>query len=213
MIKNMNKGVGKDMFKNKGLIKIKDANAVPSKRYAAITGAYKRDLEEYYTDKANSMALEHWGGSWRYAADRVGKIRVYVNNRLKKSMGRFIICRIEGVFIEIAGDTLKYGSKDIIEDTLLHEVCHNVLYAFELPYSDGSKEFESELRRIGASSTETNIVGLYYTHECDCKDNEFQLNRNSEGYSCYECGEGLRLTGEAVYDGSGEEPERFKYKK
>jgi SprT-like family. len=54
-------------------------------------------------------------------------------------------------------------------DTLLHEITHWACFVRNKPYSDGDDFFESELKRIGASSTgSTSIVGKFYRIVC-CK--------------------------------------------
>lgn len=101
------------------------------------------------------------------------------NNRLRAKMGVFYENR-DGTSnsIEIAGYMFKYATREVLLDTLYHECIHYALFDRGEPYNDGHPHFESELRRLGATSTGTNIVGLYYEATCrGCGDATYGRNR------------------------------------
>lgn len=81
-------------------------------------------------------------------------IPVRINNRLSRSLGRFVITRgnIDNR-IEFAGYLLKEGTDEQIISVLKHECIHYVLYQLGRDFKDGQKDFENELKRHGAGST------------------------------------------------------------
>lgn len=90
-------------------------------------------------------------------------IPVTINRRLNHTYGRYLFKYvrdqngkvIKGVptGIEISGKSFNNFSKFQMLDLLKHEVCHWACHVQGKPYSDGTRHFESELRRINASST------------------------------------------------------------
>ena len=86
------------------------------------------------------------------------------NNRLRSTHGRFIINNYNHtpLRIEIAGKTLDYGTDEVIISILKHECIHYALFVQGRAYRDGHPEFEAELRKHNAPSTNTLKIGLYY---------------------------------------------------
>ncbi len=73
---------------------------------------------------------------------------VIFNKRLKRTLGR---ANILNNIIEMSPNI---SSELIFDDTLIHELCH-----LRYPCStDGDEDFESELERIGITSTETDFI-------------------------------------------------------
>lgn len=133
------------------------------------------------------------------------------NNRLRSSMGRFIATyEDEPLRIELAGFLLKYGHRSAVIDTLKHECVHYALCVRGEPNSDGHPHFETELRRLGVSSTETTAVGLKYTYQCaECLLQSYtaikKVKDHPENYYTKCCGATLINLKERIYDGTEED--------
>lgn len=131
------------------------------------------------------------------------------NNRLRTSMGSFVYSDEGAVGIEVAGFMFEYAAKDVMLDLLKHECVHYALYTLGREYRDGYNEFESELKRLGISATETNKVGKYYTYECSkCGEEDDSRNRrlfdNPENYMTRCCGGKIKSIEVRIYDGTEE---------
>lgn len=105
------------------------------------------------------------------------EIPVMVSGRMTNSLGLFysrtVYVRGERVRqplkIVISKNLLEYYSLENIEGVIKHELCHYHLYKKGGKFSDGDKEFEDELKRIGSHSTRTlNRSGMIYTVICSC---------------------------------------------
>lgn len=89
------------------------------------------------------------------------EIPIKINNRLSKSLGRYIMMksydtgRLRPHSIEISGKIIKYDTKDFVLDTLKHELVHYALFRKGAPYNDGDTFFENELKRLGITGTDT----------------------------------------------------------
>jgi SprT-like protein len=136
-------------------------------------------------------------------------VPIVINPRLKRAMGRFVYHQSsnEPVAIQIAGYVIKYGDKSVILDTLYHELIHYVLFMQGKPFDDGTKCFESELRRLGVSSTKTNRVGLYVV--CQCKKcgrihetANLKVRELPGFYRTGCCNAPLKVIGEKIYNGT-----------
>lgn len=100
-------------------------------------------------------------------------VKVEVNSRLSKALGRFIYRRnnLTKEFypskIELSKKLLERGTHEQIIDVLKHECVHYCLFMNELPHNDGDPYFEEELRRLNISSTRTiSIKHDVHIHEC-----------------------------------------------
>jgi len=130
------------------------------------------------------------------------------NNRLRTTLGRFVISSDQRPLrIEIAGNTLKYGSPQAIVGILKHECIHYIFHKQGKQASDGDPYFEAELKKHGAPSTNSSKIGLYYVYSCNAcgERNETrlkQLKHTPEKYQTSCCRSTLKIIGERVYDGT-----------
>ena len=94
-------------------------------------------------------------------------ISIRRNNRLRKCLGVFRwLSEWEPEVIELSGDLLTYGARDVVIDTLYHELIHYALFTQQRQFRDGEEDYESELRKHSVSSTGSCCVGLYYEMKC-----------------------------------------------
>src|SRR5699024_8098498 len=112
----------------------------------------------------------------------------------------------ESLRIELAKNLLQYGSDQAILGTLKHELVHYALFEQDKPCEDGDEYFENELRRVGAPSTGTNRVGVYYTYSCGTcgKISETKTKRlweRPQYYSTRCCGGGVVPIERRTYNG------------
>lgn len=150
-------------------------------------------LAEDFLRENYSMALE---------------IPIKRNNRLRTTMGRFSRYGDDSnMKIELAGFMFEYAAKEIVIDTLYHELVHYALYTLKEPHYDGHPHFEAELKRLGVSSTESNVVGAYVIYKCcKCgKETETRHRRLLREYkqrvtNC--CKADIQIIGERIYDGT-----------
>lgn len=86
-------------------------------------------------------------------------IPVKINNRLSRTLGRFVISA-GGINnrIEFAGRLLKYGTDKQVISVLKHECIHYALYELKRDFKDGQKDFENEL--IKHNSDSTNMITI-----------------------------------------------------
>lgn len=114
------------------------------------------------------------------------EIPVTISGRLTRSLGLFYYRTVynsgefvrEPIKIVISKQLTEHYSLENIEGVIKHELCHYHLYKMGGNYSDGDKEFEDELKRIGSHSTRT-LTRAGEVHKCIC--------------SC--CGKVVRTTG------------------
>ena len=113
-------------------------------------------------EKAKFYASELW--------DLNFNIPIIFNGRLKTTMGLFESDRNnKPVQIELAKHIFdEYHDELIVDDTLLHELCHWACLIIGKNNKDGSRDFEKELRRVGANSTRSSSRGGIY-HYGNCK--------------------------------------------
>ncbi len=136
------------------------------------------------------------------------KIPITRNNRLRTTLGRFVISSDKKPLrIEIAGNTLDYGTDKAIIGVLKHECIHYALHIKGESSSDGHPYFESELKKHNAPSTRSTQIGKNYVFLCDAcgKESETrikQLNRTPHRYRTTCCNSKLTIIGERIYDGS-----------
>lgn len=139
-------------------------------------------------EQAVLMAKKYW--------DIEINIPIEINNKLKKTLGRYIYERSKGLIIpigiELSGEMIKNAEKEIIVHILKHEVCHYVLSMKTKKFLDGDEEFESELQRIGAPSSKM-IEVQYLTYCSSCKKsfrskndlNSKRLLKDKKTMCCY----------------------------
>ncbi|MHC8516825.1 SprT family zinc-dependent metalloprotease [Sporosarcina sp. ITBMC105] len=88
------------------------------------------------------------------------------NNRLTRSMARYVYYGEEESHIEIAGFMLKYAADCVIKAVIRHECVHYAMHRLCRPFDDGQAEFEAELKKRDAPSTGLLKVGEFYDCEC-----------------------------------------------
>jgi SprT-like protein len=87
-------------------------------------------------------------------------IPVVWNGRLTKTMGRFMFRKkkkgpTEALSIELSKHAARSLNEKQFAAVLLHELCHYHMFRQGLPFEDHHPEFEKELKRVGAISTNT----------------------------------------------------------
>jgi SprT-like protein len=92
-------------------------------------------------------------------------IKVEINGRLGRSLGRFVHTRKikRSMRIEISRKLLEDASKQHIVQVVLHEAIHHILYELDKPYRDGDPYFENELTKQG--SLHTGVIGVKMERE------------------------------------------------
>lgn len=100
---------------------------------------------------ANKLSLHFWNEPL--------KVPVAWNGRITRSMGRFVY-RMKGknrepVKIEMSKYAAQFVDREIFIAVLLHEMCHYHLFMQGKPFLDHQPDFEQELERVGAISTNT----------------------------------------------------------
>ena len=155
--------------------------------------------EEELTQFAERFLQENYGIQLNIPIKR--------NNRLRTTLGRYVISHHqEPLRIEIAGNTLTYGTKEAIIGILKHECIHFALHMKGVAYKDGQYPFETELKKHGAPSTKTQMIGKYYLFRCvkckmEGKSKYKQLFQHPKKYRTSCCHAPLTIIGEEVYDG------------
>ena len=135
-------------------------------------------------------------------------IPIKINGHLRRAQGRYISSYDdkEPKRIELAKTLIKYGTDNVIKDTLKHELVHYAFHVQGLPFNDGDKEFEDELRRLGIGSSESNIVGMRYLIKCKrCgyvgETAVKRVKNNPDFYASKCCDAPLTYIGDVIYDG------------
>lgn len=100
---------------------------------------------------ARTLSLKHW--------NKDCLIPVEWNGRLTASMGRFAY-KVRGkeripIKIEMSKHAAKFLDQETLSKVLLHELCHYHLFIQGRPFADHHPQFEKELERVGAISTNT----------------------------------------------------------
>lgn len=155
--------------------------------------------EEELFKKAATFLQENYGVSLHIPIKR--------NNRLRSTLGRFVLSsNNQPLRIELAGNTLDYGTEDAIIGILKHECIHYVFHMKGESGSDGHPSFEAELKKHDAPSTKTSKIGKYYIFTCNAcgKKSETRLKRLKRFPHKYRtgcCSSKLTVIGERIYDG------------
>lgn len=135
-------------------------------------------------------------------------IPIMRNNRLRTTQGRYVTKWDKTPMrIEISGQTLEYGTYDAILGIIKHECIHYALHQLGKPYKDGTALFESELKKHGAPSTKTILIGKSYIFSCNkCgkigETRRKQLMKTPDKYRTTCCQAKLTCIRERIYDGS-----------
>lgn len=140
------------------------------------------------------------------------------NNRLRTTLGRYVISHDDQPLrIEIAGNTLNYGTASSIIEILKHECIHYALHKKGLPYHDGDPLFEAELRKHHVPSTDTKIIGKYYLFRCQKCSHEGKtlfkrIVQKPDQYRTSCCNAPLKIIGEVIYDGEDDDSRKVERK-
>lgn len=135
------------------------------------------------------------------------RIPLTINGRLTRSMGRYVY-GYNGTpkRIELAKFLLQYAHEVIIYSVLRHELIHYAMHILGKPSDDGHPEFENELSRHSALSTEMVLVGKYYQLKCDICNNKTVTQKKSiinnlHKYKTSCCNSTLSFEKEIIYNG------------
>lgn len=154
-----------------------------------------------------------------YASDFLRKnyntdltIPIKCNNRLSRSMGRYIYSYNQPKRIEIAGHVFDYATNIIILKVLRHELIHYALHKQGLPFDDGDYLFEKELIKHNAPRTESFSVGKKYLYKCNNCNRERatktkKVYSNPHLYKTGCCNDKLTILGHII--SNGEETKRY----
>lgn len=126
-------------------------------------------------------------------------VPVEINNRLTRSLGRFVHTSATPEKIEVSRSLIKYHTKEEMMDVLYHEAVHYACFVMSKPFHDGDRYFEETLKRLNVSPTNT-IPFRGELHVCVCS--KCGLNNYSSSkynfikykYKCMKCKD--QLTGE-----------------
>src|SRR5690625_1365459 len=156
------------------------------------------------TEYAKDFLLKNYGLGF--------EIPIKVNNRLRRAVARYRYFRSTGepLSIELSGRLMEYGTKHFKLSILRHELIHYAMHSLNRPYNDGHPEFEKELRRHEAPSTNQTRVGVSYLIKCgECnKEGETSIKKVKEELNKYRsacCRSSLSYVGLVVYNGEGRE--------
>lgn len=142
-------------------------------------------------------------------------IPIEVNNRLKKTLGRYLENeKGDPLRIDISGRLLTYAHYLIALGVVKHEVVHYALNKLNKPAKDGEDYFERELERLNLpSSTNQKRVILYvgekYVFNCsNCNKELTSTIKNSKQnphlYRSSCCNKQLKFKKTIVCDGTAE---------
>lgn len=130
------------------------------------------------------------------------------NNRLRSTLGRYVVSsKFEPLRIEIAGQVLTYGTEASILGILKHECIHYALHMQGDYLRDGEPEFEIELAKHGAPSTQSLKIGRYFVFRCRQCGSEgetrvLRVMKEPQKYRTVCCGAKLDVMGERIYNGN-----------
>lgn len=132
-------------------------------------------MEVNLEQKAKEILYQYWGVNY--------KIPIKINNKLKKTLGRYIFERkingeIKPIKIELSKELINNATEEIILHILKHELCHFVLSLKTNNFLDGDLEFENELKRIKAPSSR--MVKIQYKTFCSNCKKEFKCRNDKE---------------------------------
>lgn len=151
------------------------------------------------TTKWNESRLTVYAYNWLVTEYGIElKIPIKISNRLKSTFGYFRHRSKLPIEIQISNNLIEYHDEEILLDVFKHELIHYVCFITGKQYKDGSKDFESELRRQGVSSTKTfKYKGKGHEYVCTCCNKTIQTKR--KGYDKkYICAKGK---GNFIYKG------------
>jgi SprT-like protein len=125
---------------------------------------------EIINDKAKFYTKELWNMDF--------DLPIIINNRLRSTFAWFT-----GRSIEF-NKNFETLSEHMIDDILLHELCHWYCKKIGKNNADKTLYFENELIRIGASSSET----------MELKDGKWIFWHQYYNYKCLKCGKEMKMS-------------------
>lgn len=120
--------------------------------------------EKQVLQKCEEFAQKWWGLKFN--------VPISINKRLTRVLGRYEHTRDnKPLLLTIAYATLKDYKPETIDSVILHELTHWALGISGKPSTDGHPIFERELKRVGASTTQTikHAGDLHKIVCCGCK--------------------------------------------
>lgn len=110
-------------------------------------------------EEANRFLEEHY--------DMLLTIPIKINKEFITEQGAFEHTKFGvPIAIHIAQFVLDFADDDVVYDVLHHELVHFVLFCKGEPFFDGHPVFETELNRLGVSSTKSGYLGRYHVYQC-----------------------------------------------
>lgn len=124
-------------------------------------------------DKARFYAEELWGLDF--------DLPIETNKKYKKRLGclKYNYTNKKPEKIILSYDLLDGSYNELtMDDTLVHELCHWYCFIIGKQNRDKSKDFEDELKRVGASTSGIKpSVGTFYMGKCSkCGENIIKKN-------------------------------------
>lgn len=121
-------------------------------------------------------------------------IPIVINPYISNVLARFLHYKNHGssIALEFSKKYLKHGQLNDILGTIKHECIHFAMYEMYRPYKDGHPEFEAELKKHGANTTETvnyKMERNVRVYKCNCREHiELRkLSNNGADYQCVDC--------------------------
>jgi len=131
-------------------------------------------MKSWLKMKMGEMVDEYWGMNCQ--------IPIEINAKMKKTLGMYIYEEEKGIVIprsiHLSKEMIDNAEKTVIEHILKHEICHYILSLKNIPFMDGQKEFENELKRIGAPSTRT--ITIEYRILCECCERTYRCKNDTQ---------------------------------
>lgn len=132
----------------------------------------KKYTEHLMTEYAKKFLKENY--------DMELGIPIIISARMTKTYGCFWHKRNIKLSLNIKMSLVYIENQpwEMVLDVLRHELIHYALYEKDLPYKDGQKCFEDNLRKHNSKSTHTiPFKGKVVVYKCDCCGKEFHKHR------------------------------------
>lgn len=112
----------------------------------------RQETEEFLRIKSVFYAKELWNADFPWP--------VVLNYRLRKNIGIFAVTTDKKCWIEIAPEILPFNY--VVDNILIHELCHWWLWKSGKGWKDKDPEFILECRRIGETIVYENEISNRY---------------------------------------------------
>ena len=129
-------------------------------------------------------------------------VPIEFNTRLKNILGRVLYIKKQGEHIpqkiEMSIDFIRNHPKEHITDVFKHELVHYAMCVQGLPFNDGDKHFEDELKKYGIKSTHSySYLGELHRYTCENCGNKIERKRKLVKTAYCGCSKGPNL----IYNG------------